>query len=196
MKRRIHDWNFNLLLKWIVNCICIYLKYIPSCTKWCHRNFLRKNQTIISNHISFEWISNLVNNWKKILHLCSEEEVWDWFFLRSQVGPDQNIMRFTKVTLFHLSVKGCLLYFRLVVLQGKDWKLASSCNNKRRLKEGVATLRLGIMDKKIRLCNLLFNCSLSLLFLAHSQRGWAERDAKELSATNEDQSHHCRHSRI
>ena len=81
-------------------------------------------------------------------------------------------MKFANVTLFHLSVKGCLLYFWVVVLQGKDWKLASPRNNKRRLKEEVATLRLGIMDKKTRpLCNLLFDCSLSLLFLAHSQRG-------------------------
>ena len=58
MRWRIQDWNFNLLLVWSVNCICIYLKYIPSCTKWFHRNFLRQNQTIISNHISFEWVSS------------------------------------------------------------------------------------------------------------------------------------------
>ena len=133
-----------LLLVWSVNCICIYLKYIPSCTKWCHRNFLRQNQTIISNHISFEWASSeqLKKDFTPMFRgrsvglILSSVPGWSW--------PKN--MRFTKVTLFHLSVKGCLLYFRLVVLQGKDWKLASPRNNERRLKVGAATLRLGIMN--------------------------------------------------
>ena len=76
-------------------------------------------------------------------------------------------MRFTRVTLFHLSVKGCLLYFRFVVLQGKDWKLAGPRNNKRRLKEGVATLRLGIMDKKY-VCVTCSSIALFLFFFLHT----------------------------
>ena len=76
-------------------------------------------------------------------------------------------MRFAKVALFHLSVKGCLLYFRLVALQGKDWKLASPRNNKRRLKEGVATLRLEIMDKKY-VCVTCSSIALFRFFFLHT----------------------------
>ena len=77
-------------------------------------------------------------------------------------------MRFAKVTLFHLPVKGCLLYFWVVVLQGKDWKLASPRNNKRRLKEGVATLRLEKMDKKYVCVNTCSSIALFLFFFLHT----------------------------
>ena len=79
-------------------------------------------------------------------------------------------MRFAKVTLFHLPVKGCLLYFWVVVLQGKDWKLASPRNNKRRLKEEVTwrDLRLGKMDKKQGLCVTCSSIALFLFFFLHT----------------------------